>query len=57
MSEKVGQVQLLDHARVATKHNEFYEMSELEKKQKKSVFGKSVKKGKKQLKRYGHKDY
>jgi len=32
-------------------------MTELEKKQKNSQFGKFVKKAKKELRRYGHKDY
>jgi len=39
------------------KEAEYYEMTELEKKQKNRQFGKFVKKAKKQLKRYGHKDY
>lgn len=39
------------------KEAEYYEMTELEKKQKNSQFGKFVKKAKKELRRYGHKDY
>ena len=39
------------------KEAEYYEMTELEKKQKNRQFGKFIKKAKKQLKRYGHKDY
>ncbi len=39
------------------KEAEYYEMSELGKKGKNKQFGKFVKKAKKQLKRYGHKDY
>ena len=39
------------------KEAEYYEMTELEKKQKSSQFGKFVKKAKKELRRYGHKDY
>ena len=39
------------------KETEYYEMTELEKKQKNSQFGKFVKKTKKELRRYGHKDY
>jgi ribosome biogenesis GTPase len=39
------------------KEVEYYEMTELEKKQKNSQFGKFVKKAKKELRRYGHKDY
>ena len=39
------------------KEAEYYEMTELEKKQKNSQFGKFVKKTKKELRRYRHKDY
>jgi ribosome biogenesis GTPase len=39
------------------KEAEHYEMTEQEKKQKNSQFGNFVKKAKKQLRRYGHKDY
>jgi ribosome biogenesis GTPase len=39
------------------KEAEYYEMSELEKKAKNRKFGKFVKKAKKELRRYGHKDY
>jgi ribosome biogenesis GTPase len=39
------------------KEAEHYEMTELEKKQKNRQFGKFVKKAKKELKRYGYKDY
>lgn len=39
------------------KEADYYEMTELEKRHKEGDFGKYVKKAKKQLKRYGHKDY
>jgi ribosome biogenesis GTPase len=39
------------------KEAEYYEMTELEKKRKNSQFGKFVKKAKKELRRYGHKDF
>lgn len=39
------------------KEAEYYEMTELEKKQKNRQFGKFVKKAKKELRRYGHKDF
>ncbi|NIP27630.1 MAG: ribosome small subunit-dependent GTPase A [Phycisphaerae bacterium] len=39
------------------KEAEYYEMSELEKKGKNRQFGKFIKKAKKELRRYGHKDY
>jgi len=39
------------------KEAEYYEMTELEKRQKERHFGKFVKTAKEQLKRYGHKDY
>ena len=39
------------------KEAKYYEMTELEKKQKNSQFGKFVKKAKKDLRRYGHKGY
>ena len=39
------------------KEAQHYEMTDFEKKQKNSQFGKFVKKAKKQLRRYGHKDY
>ena len=39
------------------KEAEYYEMTELEKKKKNSKFGKFVRKAKKELRRYGHKDY